>query len=514
MDIRVTLSKILTLIYRSRIVNNLENDDLIRTILATIKTDSPDFSFGNTNIPKVLKAFCIELLEDREAIPKEVILPKLSLLLEKDAKLMETMRESISPDYDDASNKRIIAAHIKHLYNYHKEHQATEILSKVSYDLKFGRSKIPNFAEYLKTTLTQLEPFTTLHTSIKDPGIVNEMDFESTESVTAVFEEIKNGNSDAGVYKTGWQAVNRMLQGGFRRGVCVGVEALQHKYKSSSTLSLMAQIAMHNKPLPTKEEVEAKKKPLILRISLEDPLRSNLQFFYQYLKATEGITIGKKELESMSAKQMAEYTVSKLTKTGFHIKMMRVDPNQWTYSSIMNKVIELEAQGYAVHMLMVDYLFKLPTTGCTQGALGADKRDLVRRMLNFCSARGILFMSPFQLSTEANQLLRNGVPDHQFLNEVAEKNYTDSCKTVGQELDLELYVHIFTHKRKSYLAFRRGKDRSTPTAIPEELKYCMYRFPNINTPVLPDIDGDDTSFTKLPKEYEGATDGLLDEILM
>lgn len=512
MDIRVTLSKILTLIYRSRIVNNLENDDLIRTILATIKTDSPDFSFGNTNIPKVLKAFCIELLEDREAIPKEVILPKLSLLLEKDAKLLDTMRESISPDYDDASNKRIITAHIKHLYNYHKEHQATEILSKVSYDLKFGRSKIPNFAEYLRNTIAQLEPFTTLHTSIRDPGIVNEVDFESPDTVTAVFEEIKSSGTDIGVYRTGWQAVNRMTQGGFRRGESVGIQALQHRGKSATTLTTFLQIALHNNPIATKKEQEAKKKPLLIRISLEDPLLNNIQHIFSYLKYLDGETIGKKELQSIPAKQMTDYTLSKLTKTGFHIKMIRVDPNQWTYSSVMNKVIELEAQGYAVHMLMVDYLLKLPTTGCTMGALGADKRDLVSRMRNFCSARNILFITPFQLSTEAGQLLRNGVPDHQFLHEIAEKNYTDSCKTIGQELDLELYVHTFTHKRKTYLAFKRGKHRLT-TVIPEEQKFCMYRFPGLNTHVLEDINGDDTSFSKIPKEYEGATDGLLDEIL-
>lgn len=516
MDIRVVLSKIVTLIYRSRLVNNVENDDVIRTVLSTVKTDSTEFNFGSTNVPKSLKELCMELLDDKEPIAKEVIIPRLRIVLEKDTKLFDTIKDSIEPDYDDSSNKRIIASLIKHLYNYHKEHQATEVISKVAYDLKFNRSKIANFANYLQDTIAQLEPFTTSITSLKDPALVSEVDFESPDTVTTVFDEVKNLNNEAGVYRLGWQGVNKMLQGGIRRGECVGVEALQHRYKTGSSMTIFCHIALHNTPIMTKEEMTAGKKPLLLRISFEDSLSNNLQFMYQYLKAVDGENIGKKEMANLSAKEMTDYTLSKLTKNGFHIKMMRVDPNQWTYSSVMNKIIELEAQGYAVHVLMLDYLLKLPTTGCTQGAQGVDKRDMLRRMRNFCSARNIAFVSPFQLSTEANQLLRNGVPEHDFVNEIAEKNYTDSCKTIGQELDIELYVHLFTHKRKKYLAFRRGKHR-IPTVIPEEDKFCMYRFPGLNIPVLEDINGEDSSFKKLPKEFDdSAVSGntsLLDEVL-
>lgn len=517
MDIRVTLSKIVTLIYRTRIVNNLENDDLIRTILGTIKTDSPEFSFGSSSIPKSLKELSVELLEDKDPIPKEVLIPRLSILLENDHKLLATMKESIDTDYDDASNKRIIAALIKHLYNYHKEHQATEIISKVAYDLKFNRSKIPNFAAYLQDTMAKLEPFTTIQTSLKDPAVVNEIDFENQDSVTTVFEEVKNVNSEDGVYRLGWQGVNRLTSSGLKLGTAVGFEALQHRGKTLTTLDVFMQIALYNKPIVTKEDAELKKKPLLLRISFEDSLVDNLSLMHTILSENEGVHITKKELEGISAKEMSDYVLKKLTATGFHIKMMRVDPSQWTYAHIFNKVIELEAQGYKLHVLMIDYLLMMPTTGCVQtGGLGADKRDLVRRVRNFCSARNIIFITPFQLSTEANQLLRNGTPDHEFVNDIAEKNYTDGCKTIGQELDLEIYVHSFIHKRKKYLAFRRGKHRGVPDITTED-KFCMYRFPQLNVPVPHDIHGSDISFKKLPKDYDDGSGsgggGLLDEIL-
>lgn len=513
MDTRTILAKIITLIYKTRLINNLENDDLIRTVLGTIKTDSPEFNFLGNNSLKNFKEMCLSQLDEKEHIPKELIVQQASIILENDPKLIGVVKESIMPEHDDASNKRIVSSLIKTLNNYYKERLAIDILSKVTYDLKFNRNKIPNFSDYLKNTLTELEPLANMVSSMKDPAIVNEVDFENTESVELVFEEVRNINNNTGVYQFGWQGLNIMTQGGVRRGEAVGWEALQHKYKTGSTLTAFMQIALHNKPIVTKAEAEANKKPLLLRVSFEDSLTNNLQFMYQYLKEIQGFHITKTDFEQLSAQEMSAFVMKQLTATGFQIKMLRVDPSQWTYSSLMNKVIELEAQGYAVHVLMTDYLLMMPTTGCTQGALGADKRDMVRRVRNFCAARDIAFMTPFQLSTEANQLLRNGVPEHQFVNEIAEKNYTDGCKTIGQELDLEIYVHTFMHKRKKYLAFRRGKHRGRPD-IPVEDKFCMYRFPTLTTPVLEDINGENASFAKLPKDFEDGTgSNILEEVL-
>lgn len=512
MDTRTVLAKIITLIYKTRLLDNVDYDNLIKTVLDTIKTDLPEFNFLGNNVVKNFKEMCLNLLNEKEHIPKEVLIPQLSIMLENDQKLLSVIKDSIEPDHDETSNKRIVTNLVKNLNNYYREQLAIDILSKVSYDLKFNRTKISNFSDYLKNTISELEPLTNTISSIKDPAIVNEVDFENPDSVTTVFEEVKSLNNNSGVYKLGWQGVNRMTQGGIRRGEFVAIEALQHKYKTGTSLSTFMQIALHNTPIVTKEEAELNKKPLLFRISFEDSLTNNLQFMYQYLKAVEGVTVSQKDFEHLTAKEMSEYILKKLTVNSFYIKMIRVDPSQWSYTSIINKVIELEAQGYAVHVLMLDYLLKIPTTGCVQGPAGVDKRDLVRRMRNFCSARNIACITPVQLSTEAKQLIRNGVPEHQFVNEIAEKGYTDGCKTIDQEVDLELYVHLFTHKRKKYLAFRRGKHRLS-TVIPDEDKFCMYRFPNLNTPVLEDINGEDTSFTKLPKDDFSDGSNILDEVL-
>lgn len=513
MDIRIVLGKIVNLIYRTRLVGNLENDDLIRTVLGTVKTDSPEHTFGNTNIPKVLKTYCLELLEDKEQIPKDLIISSISIMIEKDPKLSSSIKDSVEQEYDDASNKRVITSIIKNLYTYYRESEATEILNKVSYDLKFNRSKITNFNDYLRETMAKLEPLAIAHTAFKDPAIVNEIDFASEDSVTNVFEEVRSMNNTTSIYKTGWHALNRALQGGIRlSGEFITIAALQHKYKTGFSLSMFIQLAMHNKPIMTTEDIEAGKKPLLLRISLEDSLANNVQFCYQYAKAIDGCTIRQKDFESLTAKEMTEYVLKKMTATGFHIKMIRADPSQWTYSSVMNKIIELESQGYRVQVLMLDYITLLPTTGCVQGVTGADRKDMVRKIRNFCSARKITCITPLQLSAEAKQMLRNGVPEHDLVNQVAEKGYYDGCKTLDQDIDCELFLHKFTHKRKTYIAVRRGKHR-VPSVIAEEDKFFMLRFPDINTPVLEDISKEDTSFSKLPRDSEGgSSESMLNEI--
>jgi ABC-type multidrug transport system ATPase subunit len=353
MDLRVVLSKIVTLIYRSRLIDNLDNDDLVRTILNTIRSDAPEVMLGGSVLKK-LKELCIELLDEKELIAKEVLLPRVHLILDTDQKLYNVIKESIDPEYEDTTNKRVCTSLIKTLNTYYREHLATEMLNKAAYDLKFNRGKIANFTDYLKGIYEQIEPLTTHSNIAKDPAILNEISFQSSEDMERTFEEMRVSNSDTGIYKFGWQDFNIMTQGGIRRGENMTIGALQHKYKSGFLRSLFTQIACHNTPIVY--EGEEGKKPLLLYISFEDPTHTNVQFIYQYLKMNEGIKITKRELQEIPIKEAAAYVTEYMTRTGFHIDMLRVDPTRWDYRAVMNKVIEYEAKGYVIHGLLLDYI--------------------------------------------------------------------------------------------------------------------------------------------------------------
>jgi hypothetical protein len=92
------------------------------------------------------------------------------------------------------------------------------------------------------------------------------------------------------------------------------------------------------------------------------------------------------DIRGVSPEEMAAYVKAEMGKTGFHLKMERYDPTQWTYKSIFNRILELEAQGYVIEVLCLDYLGLIPTVGCSQGPAGTDMRDLMRRVRNFCAS--------------------------------------------------------------------------------------------------------------------------------
>lgn len=130
---------------------------------------------------------------------------------------------------------------------------------------------------------------------------------------------------------------------------------------------------------------DPKKKPLILLISLEDDASVMLEFMYRYLYYNEYREVP--DLTTLKVKDIVTYINSKINCNGYHGKIIRADPSEWTYKNIFNKILEYEAEGYEIHALIIDYLSKLPTTYCDRsGPAGTDVRDLFNRVRNFCTA--------------------------------------------------------------------------------------------------------------------------------
>lgn len=242
-----------------------------------------------------------------------------------------------------------------------------------------------------------------------------------------------------------------------------------------------------------------------MRISFEDKASMNLQFLYQKLKYDE--TGEEIKIKDIDIEVMSEYIQHRLQVNGYYVKMLRVDPTQWTYKHICNKIIELEAEGYEIHLCMLDYLGMVPTTGCiTSGAMGTDFRDMIRRIRNFTEPKRITVITPHQISTEAKQLIRNGMPEDRFVKDIAEKGYYAGSRQLDQEIDGEIYIHLFRHNGVTYLAVQRGKHR-LPTIVQDEYKYFLLPFPK-RMPIPDDINGFKISYHKLPSAATNADESL------
>jgi hypothetical protein len=95
-------------------------------------------------------------------------------------------------------------------------------------------------------------------------------------------------------------------------------------------------------------------------------------------------------------------------------------------------------------------------------------------------------VTPHQLSPEAKNLVRGGVPEDQFVKEVAEKGFTSGSRQLDQEVDLEIYIHLMKHNKETYLTVQRGKHR-LPTIVSDELKYFILKFPK-GMPIPEDLN--------------------------
>jgi len=504
MDSKLLLVKAITLLYRESLLPDRSDNssELVRTVLENIKVS--DIGLGlNTDREMImaLKATILEMC----SVPQDHIydrsefLQRIRMNCGNDEKSYEAIRQGIEPDITDASLKRSVV-NIRHSINNHfKEQSVGTILNVASMKFKFERDSIKDVNQFIAELIAQLEPMH-INGGGKDPAMMGEIDIGNTQSLRDAFETVQKNVTGERVYKTGWQDLNEALQGGFRVETTV-IGALQHKYKTGFTLSTFAQIAQYNKP----HTVDPTKKPLLLRISAEDDITQNLQFLYQYLKYDE--LREPVSVQGVSVDEMAEYVQGKLQATGFHIKMLRVDPSAWTYKSICNKIIEYEAQGYSVEVLMIDYLSKFPTTGCiSTGPSGTDVMDQLSRMRNFCAAKGIAFITPHQLSTEAKSLIRGGTPEDQFVKEVAERGYWERTKGLDRVYDCCIMIHLFKHNKETYLAVLREKHR-IPTIVDEDKKYFLFKFPS-KMPIPSDIRGDKISFPRLKAAPSNASDDL------
>ena len=195
---------------------------------------------------------------------------------------------------------------------------------------------------------------------------------------------------------------------------------------------------------------------------------------------------------------MRNYVRQRLQVNGFHVKIDEVNPLTWTYQSLINRIIQLESEGYSVEVLSIDYLAKIPTTGCTQGSMGDDMLDMFSRVRAFCLAHGILFMTPHQLSTEALRLQQT-VPQEQFLKAIKGGGYFEKTKGLGRIYDIGVLINKVEAESGDYLHVLVDKHRF-PTVIDAHLKEFFLPFPSNKMPIVPTSGKEDHKILrKIPR---------------
>ena len=498
MDPKLLLVNCISLLFRETQLDKNSNPsfDLVAEAMQTIKISEAAVEgdqYRETMASLKGTVDYLALNHSVTGLEKDQLLQRIRVNCGQDIALYAVFEKAFNANYDPETLKKIVLRYRDDLRTYLRESRIKEVLKRYYTKTHFSNEKV-DFNVLVDEISQDLEPLRCGLADLRKPWVVDEIDFNDLQNLEDCVERslIENGNE--GMLRCGWQAANNMLGAEvedtyYRRCDFVVCGGLQHNFKSGWLLSHFKHFALYNKPYM----IDPTKKPLLYLISAENSVKDNLIWLYISLKENE--TGEKCNVKGIPPKEIARYVNERLTATGYHIKMIRIDPSDFTYRDLFDRILELEAEGFEIHALLFDYLNMISKRGCSQGPMGSDIRDLFRRVRNFTSPRGILFMTPHQLSTEAKGLLRSGVAPEDFVKEIANKGYWDSCKTIDQEVDLEIYFHKVVRDGVSYLTVQRGKHRK-PTITPEQYMYFVLQFYPVGG-LRDDVLGENTALRRV-----------------
>ena len=231
-------------------------------------------------------------------------------------------------------------------------------------------------------------------------SLSNDEQFEAT--VAHMYNRAIDGSTKL---KTGIQAINRSLNGGFENDRCYIYLGLPGEGKSSTLLNLTLQIKGNNKDIVTKDPT---KRPTILFLTMENTLNETLERVFSILVSDDDISEfgGYKEIMQL----LRQNGLGVSNDSPIDIEFRYVPSNSVDTDYLYTIYDEMSANGQEVVCLVQDYIkrirprdFKL-MGGDMRIALGA----VVDEFKEFAIAKHIPVITASQLNRDAAKIIDEG----------------------------------------------------------------------------------------------------------
>lgn len=231
-------------------------------------------------------------------------------------------------------------------------------------------------------------------------SLSNDEQFEAT--VAHMYNRSLDGSTKL---KTGIQAINRSLNGGFENDRCYIYLGLPGEGKSSTLLNLTLQIKGNNKDITTKDPT---KRPTILFLTMENTLNETLERVFSILVSDDDISEfgGYKEVMQL----LRQNGLGVTNDSPIDIEFRYVPSNSVDTDYLYTIYDEMSANGQEVVCLVQDYIkrirprdFKL-MGGDMRIALGA----VVDEFKEFAIAKHIPVITASQLNRDAAKIIDEG----------------------------------------------------------------------------------------------------------
>ena len=462
--------------YENRTINysNLSN---VKDYFARVSEDS--FKQNEAKMARYL--FITYFLEAR--LDKGVVSPKLCIQYVYDhaskkyaAIIKRDIIEGIEHNHMGKKDIEFMNSMVYSQLNMIFMHEYNDAMMKLLGDLKnneFGREAedCDNAIRLFQGLLNEL---TKAQRKSKQENRFNLTDEDHLNAI--MLEGAERALSTSHYLQTGWQGMNKMLNGGFEDARLYNFIGATGGFKSGLLLNLMKQIKLYNKGRSHKDPT---KRPTILFLSQENNIWETFLRIYGIFGGTD--------IKSHKPKEIIQI----MKKGGFSVVQDDQDIDiEFRYygnmdisvPDIKGIVEELDNSGKEVICVIQDYIERLRPP-----MMSAEKRNALADISNQMHDLAIELDIPI---ITASQFNREGVA---IIEEQREKGNTDIGRKVGTgnisesfgmlknfDVNIAIVVEYDSSEERYYLSFRRLKFRGDTTT---SIDYFLQPFAGKNTQI-------------------------------
>ncbi len=482
MENKLALVNSLALLHNENLIPEATRNshaNLIKKVCGLIKVPLIGADDTERSVIVSLKQLVLDIAEQKMTYDTATIKKTIRMMCAYTPELESALSEVLNETPDELEAVKNVGNYVNQLRLFTNRLEQRKLVSRASFALNDDSSDKDQeqIIEELRQELEKIYISNSTKQNGEEDCFVERIMSNDPLSMEHVFEATKRQMSGA-TLRTGWNAVNERILGinkGFVPGEAWVMPALPHNAKTTFSLSCFLSLGVMNDASDFMEEGDTRK-PMFLDISLENGLEVNMPVAYQMLygfKHNQPVT--EEELRQLDTKVTSEFVSEVMSERGWIYALERHNSTLFTIDKFQTIINKYESQGYKIVGVRVDYLGVANKAGLSNGTIGSEYRELVRRARNITSAKGMLLITPWQLSPAAKQLK---AMNPNYVKDLPGKGYTDGCTTVDNEVDGELFLAV----RDMLLELQRGKHR-TIVDTPMAHRYRVLRFSDIG--VLP-----------------------------
>lgn len=479
MDVKHFLTSCIALLYLSSAASASEFEsaaEVAKESLAVVKQKSLNLDIGSDTITELKNIITWQLnIKDYD---KSLLEAQLKLKLKDDVDSISSINSILDVPDEKTLYKRLRGLKTTcTLYKNKMDLLSTMDNSRFAYRLQpIGSDKEDALLEELEQKI-----HLTRKGGAQSLAYIGGIDFTSRNNILQTLKKAGAEYNLNGILTFGMQGWNNLFgdHQGIRRGETCLLSAMGHSYKSGQLLNCFAQVIEFNKPTYIMENSlklsPEHRKACAIHITIENNYLGDTQQLLKYYKEQEtGEAFNIVNMTDGQMEEYSDYLADKLAGEGkIHGFIEQFDASTFTYDELFDCIAKYQAQGYEVHFVSLDYAGRMSTKGCvaTSGS-GSDKRDLMKRLQAHALKHKYALMTAWQMSSDAQTKLREG---EQFLvKAVKELGFYLDCRTVHNEVDMEIYQAFVIVGNKKYITWQRGKHRKPGNQPEEKMKFCVY----------------------------------------